>query len=55
MRKYAIIVCRETGDFIDYANSKEEAEEMLSLYEKLDKDNNIYEENFYEIKEVNNN
>ena len=46
-----VICCRETGDYIDTFNSKEEAENMLLVYEDGDKIEDIYEPNFYEIRQ----
>ena len=47
-----IICCRESGDYIDGFDSKEEAENMLVIYEDCDKMEDIYEPNFYEIQQI---
>lgn len=49
MKPKYIIRDREAGNYIDSLVSLEEAQKALSDYEKEDKRDNIYEENFYEI------
>jgi hypothetical protein len=46
------ICCRESGDYIDGFDSKEEAEDMLVIYEDGDKMEDIYVPNFYEIQQT---
>ncbi|GEM_PF-7040083 len=45
------VICRETGDIIEWGLSKSEAFMLLKEFEKLDKKDGIYEENFYKIIE----
>lgn len=44
-----LIKCRETGDVIEHGLSKEDAEDIVRMYEAEDKENGDFEENFYEI------
>jgi hypothetical protein len=48
-----IIQSRESGDVIELFDSYDKAEKRLSEFEKSDKDENIFVENFYEIKILN--
>jgi hypothetical protein len=50
MKKYKII-CRETGDLISEHETIEIAKAELESYELSDIIQNIYVDNFYEIKE----
>lgn len=43
---------RETGTIIDDFTELEYAEDALELYEMEDRENNVYEPNFYEIVEI---
>ena len=44
------IICdRETGTFVDEFETLAEAEAELTRFEASDKDDGIFEENFYEI------
>ena len=49
--KYAVC-CHENGDVIDIFDTMEEAKQALKEYEESDMDEGIYEAEFYEIKEV---
>ena len=51
MKKYKII-CRETGDLISKHDNIEIAIAELKCYEDSDIMQNIYVDNFYEIKEL---
>ena len=48
-----IIRDREAGNVIDKFNTLEEAQEELNRYEEEDKKEDTYEEDFYEIVELN--
>lgn len=48
-----IIRDREAGNMVDYFDTLEEAQTALAEYEEQDKKDGIYEEDFYEIAEVN--
>lgn len=48
MKLYAVRD-REAENVIELVFSKEEAEEVLQKFEEEDKDNDVYEPNFYEI------
>ena len=48
-----IIQCRENGDLIEEVETLEKAKEILNKYEDDDKKDGIYEENFYEIEQYN--
>ncbi len=50
MKKYWI-QDREAGNKIEWFNSEIEAEEQMEKYEAEDKENGIYEPDFYEIEE----
>ena len=41
--------CRENGDFIVEVESIKQAEKLITEYETSDKEDGIYEENFYDI------
>lgn len=43
---------REAGNIIEYFTTMEEAEKTLQKYEESDKEQGIYEENFYEVAEL---
>ena len=43
---------REAGNLIEYCNTKHEAEIRLKEFERIDKEEGIYEPNFYEICEI---
>ena len=45
----------EAGNEIDGRNTLKEAEEILSEYEQIDKEENTYTEGFYEIYDKKNN
>ena len=51
MKKY-IIQDREAGNQIDEFNTYEEAKEQLGKYEAEDREDGVFEEDFYEIVEV---
>lgn len=40
---------RETGMFIEEVNSIEEGKELINKYEKIDKEEGTYEDNFYDV------
>ena len=44
--------CRETGYFIELANTLEEAEKIIFNFEEEDKRDGDYEPDFYEIKKI---
>ena len=50
MNKY-IIRDREAGNIIEECATKKEAENLLAIYEEQDKQDGIYEKDFYEIVE----
>lgn len=50
--KKIVIRDREAGNIIEYFNTREEAKKMLLEYEKQDKKDGIFEDNFYEIAEI---
>ena len=50
MEKNFKIVCRETGDVIDWFPSFNVAKKMLQVYDKKDKEDGTFEPDFYEIK-----
>ena len=43
---------RETGTIIEQVDSFEEGEELVEKFESEDRADNIYEENFYEVAEI---
>lgn len=43
---------RETGTEIDYYDSYEAAQEALEMFEDSDKEEGMYEKNFYEVAEI---
>lgn len=43
---------REAGNIIEYFDTMEKAEKALQEYEESDKAEGIYEENFYEVAEI---
>ena len=45
-----VIVCRDTGDIIDYYKTEKAANHWLSIFEKQDIEDGNYVENFYEVK-----
>lgn len=49
--KYAVC-CKENGDAIDEFATREEAAKALAKYEEFDKQEGIYEEDFYEVSEL---
>lgn len=49
MKAMYVIRDREAGNVIDSFNTLEEAQMELARYEESDKQDGIYEENFYEI------
>lgn len=50
--KKLVIRDREDGNIIEEFNTMEEAENKLKEYEESDKKEGIYEEDFYEIVEI---
>ena len=44
-----VIQDREAGNVIDWVDTYEEAEAELAKYERQDKEDGIYQEDFYEI------
>lgn len=48
-----VIQCRESDDMICYCDTYEEAQEELSQFEEDDRREGVFEEDFYEIMEVN--
>lgn len=48
-----IIQCKENGDLIEEVETLREAKEILNKYEEDDKKDGIYEEDFYEIAQLN--
>lgn len=44
---------KETGDFIEKVGSIEEGKKLIAKYEKSDKTEGIYEEDFYDIVDQN--
>jgi hypothetical protein len=46
-----IIRDRETGNEIERVNTRWAAEALLTAYEELDKNDGVYEPDFYEIVE----
>lgn len=50
MKKYAVRD-REAGNIIEIVNSLEEAEKLIANFEESDKNEGIYEEDFYEAVE----
>ena len=47
-----IVRDRLAGNYIDFAESYEEGVEIIHAFEEEDKRDGIYEENFYEVVEV---
>ena len=43
------IICRESGDVIDEAETHEFAEYIISEFERQDKEDNCYTPDFYQI------
>lgn len=43
---------REAGNIIEIVESVEAGEKLIEKYEEMDKRDGIYEENFYEVAEV---
>ena len=43
---------KEAGNVIEYFETKEKAEKALKQYEKTDKGEGTYTENFYEVYEL---
>ena len=41
--------CRETGDFIEKVNSIQEGKDLIKKYEKIDRNEGDYEDDFYAI------
>lgn len=52
MKKY-VTRDKEAGNIIEYFNTKEEAEQAIEDYERSDKNEGIYEADFYEVAELN--
>lgn len=46
---------RISGTFIDEFETKQEARDVIREYEKEDKENEVFEEDFYEIYDPENN
>ena len=51
MRTYAI-QDREAGNLIEYCDTLEEAKTRLQEFKQIDKEEGIYEPDFYEIVEI---
>lgn len=47
------VACRETGDFIEMVDSVNAGKNLINEYEKQDKENGVYTENFYDIVDEN--
>lgn len=47
--KKIYVGCKENGDFIEEVSSIEEGKKIIKKYEKQDKKEGIYQEDFYEI------
>lgn len=47
--KKIYVGCRENGDIIEEVKTIEEGKKLIGKYEKQDKKDGIYEENFYDI------
>lgn len=47
------VACRETGDFIDRISSIAEGEALIDQFERVDREENNYTENFYDIVDSN--
>ncbi len=43
---------REAGNIIEIAQNIEAGQKLIEKYEEMDKRDGIYEENFYEVAEV---
>lgn len=49
--KYAVR-CRENGDVVEEFATRQEAEKALENYEKDDKQEGVYEKDFYEVHKL---
>ena len=52
MKTIYVVRDRLAGNIIEQVNSIEEGEALICQYEESDKDEGIYEENFYEVAEI---
>ncbi len=47
-----VVRCRQTGYIIEYVSSTEEGLNLIREFEEKDKEEGIYEEDFYEVAEI---